>query len=208
MKKYEDEYDSNPTSFVNSLKDGLSTHPNVPSNISGLLTGLAQSASWYTLMQVEAGAYQTTLAALTAQEAAETALANCTGQSIVTIWCERGAACQLASEGSSSTNPKAHYVYDCPDEVEGAFNLNVDCPGEWWRCDGQNVCPRSSDHVVPCKGDCGDMVGPDRVEDYHKRICETDESFIGCGQTYRNCSQTQKQAHLIRDRVLPTVIVL
>ena len=113
----------------------------------------------------------------------------------MTIWCERGAACQLVSEGSSSTNPKAHYVFDCPDDVEGAFNLNVDCPGEWWKCDGKNVCPRSSDHVVPCKGDCGDMVGPDRVEDYHKRICETDESFIGCGQTYRNCSETQKQAH-------------
>ena len=66
MKKYEDEYDSNPTSFLNSLKDGLSTHPNAPSNISGLLNGLAQSASWYKLMQVEAAAYQITLAALTA----------------------------------------------------------------------------------------------------------------------------------------------
>lgn len=53
----------------------------------------------------------------------------------------------------------------------------------------------SSDHVVPCLGGCGDMVGPDRVEDYHKRICETDESFIGCGQTYRSCSKTQKLTH-------------
>ena len=116
------------------------------------------------------------------------------------IWCERGAACQLASDGSSNTNPKAHYVYDCPDQVEGVLNINMDCPGQWWRCDGKNVCPRSPDHTVPCKGGCGDMVGPDRVDSYHQIICETNESFIGCGQKYSICSKSQKRAHSGVDR--------
>ena len=192
-EEYEDEYDKNKDKFFDNLKDGLSTHPNAPSNTSGLLNGLSTAAQQYELMRVEAAAVTTYDAASAAQQEAETALANCQGQSIVTIWCERGAACQ--NTPGVSGNPKAHYVFDCPDEVEGAFNLNVDCPGQWWSCDGNNVCPRSSDHVVACKGDCGDMVGPDRVEDYHKVVCETEARWIGCGQTYRSCSETDKQAH-------------
>ncbi len=204
MKKYEDEYDANSKDYLGKLKDGLSTHPNSPSNISGLINGLGETVSRLQLMQVEAAAYQAALAALTAQKEAEKALANCTGQSIVTIWCERGADCQLHD---GNTNPKAHYVYDCPDKIEGVFNLNVACPGEWWKCDGSNVCPRSSDHVVPCKGGCGDMVGPDRVDKYHFVTCKSNMAVTGCGQTYWKCNATEKQAHYIgsdgRCRQLP-----
>ena len=74
MKEYEDEYDANSEDYLSKLKDGLGAHPNSPSNIGGLINGLAQSASWSQLMQVEAAAYQAVLAALTAQEEAESAL--------------------------------------------------------------------------------------------------------------------------------------
>ena len=194
-KEYEDEYDANSKDYLDKLKDGVSTHPNSPSNASGLVNGLSQAPSQLELMLVEKLALEAANAAKTAQEEAEKALANCTGQSIVTIYCERGADCQLASEASGNTNPKAHYVYDCPNDVEGALNINMDCPGEWWKCDGSNVCPRRSDHVVACKGGCGDMVGPDRVDNYHLVPCESNMAFIGCGQKYRSCNATDKAAH-------------
>ena len=180
----------------------MSTHPNVPSNALGFINGLSTAAQQYELIQVEAAAVTTYDAAKAAHDAAKAALANCQGQSIVTIWCERGADCQLASDGSSNTNPRAHYVSDCPDDVEGAFNLNVDCPGQWWKCDGKNQCPRSSDHVVACKGapECDDMIGPDRQSSYHQILCETRESFIGCGQKYSLCSKSKRLAHRGVDR--------
>ena len=192
-KEFEDEYDANPKEYLSKLKDGLSTHPNSPSNTSGLVSGLDETASRLQLMQAEAAAAIAYDAALAAQEEAERALANCTGQSIVTIWCERGPDCQMTP--GVSGNPKAHYVYDCPDQVEGVLNINMDCPGQWWICDGVNECPRSNDHVVPCKGSCGDMVGPDRVDSYHGIVCETEARWIGCGQTYRSCNATDRQAH-------------
>ena len=207
--EFEAEYDANTNDYFSNLKVGLTTHPNSPSNITGLLTGLSQSSHQLQLMQVEAAAAVAYDAALAAQEAAERALAQCQGMSIVTIWCERGALCNMTP--GVSGNPRAHYVSDCPDEVEGAFNLNVGCPGSgWWKCDGKNVCPRSSDHVVPCKGGCGDLVGPDRVERYHLRLCESNMAFIGCGQRYRSCSATDKALHAFnggRCAQLPPVVV-
>ncbi|MDE0425436.1 MAG: hypothetical protein OXN25_11245 [Candidatus Poribacteria bacterium] len=159
-KEYEDEYDSNTNDFFNKLKDGMSTHPKVPSNTLGILTGLSQASQQYQLMQVEAAALEAANNAFTAQQEAEKALSNCQGQSIVTIWCERGADCQMAQRGSSNTNPKAHQTLNCPDKIKGLLGIKVNCPEKLWSCDPTYICPRSSDHVsdVVCRGPCGKPV--------------------------------------------------
>lgn len=69
-KSYEEEYDANKGSFFDNLKDGLSTHPNAPSNTSGLLNGLSTAAQQYELIKVEAAAATAYDAAFAAQQAA------------------------------------------------------------------------------------------------------------------------------------------
>ncbi len=195
LKDLEDEYDAGPQSFLKSLLDSVSVHPNVSSNASAFFGSLLNNISQAQLFTAAFYAGQAYTSAQSALVAAEAALANCTGQSILTVWCERGAKCKTPP--GVKNYPRDHYVTDCSNDVEGAFNLNVGCPGEWWKCDGKNVCPRSSDHVVTCKGapECDDMIGPDRQSSYHQILCETNEAFIGCGQKYSICSKSQKQAH-------------
>ena len=142
-KHLEDEYDSDPNGFYKTL-EGMGVA--LPGSVSGPLS-LAQFAELRGAKTDATTAYDSAVEAL---EAAEKALADCQGVTIVTIWCERGASCQTPP--GEQGRPKAHYVFDCPDQIKGSLGIKADCPGTWWSCDGVNHCPRSADHRVvgPC----------------------------------------------------------
>lgn len=195
LKHLEDEYNADKQSFLKNLMDGMSVHPNLPTNSVAFFNSLLTTISQAEVMEAADYARDTYISAKSALKAAKKALEDCTGMSVDIVWCERGADCKTPP--GVEDYPRAHFITDCPDEVEGAFNINVACPGTWWKCDGMNKCPRISDHVVACKGapECDDMIGPDRLESYHQITCETNEAFTGCGQTYSICSKSERQAH-------------
>ena len=110
----EDEYDSNPTSFFENLKTAVSVHPGTPSNLSGFINGLAQTSQLLQLIQAYTAAQTNYDTAVTAITNAKTALENCTGMTVVTIWCELGADCQ--NPPGVQGNPRAHKIYDCEEK--------------------------------------------------------------------------------------------
>lgn len=140
-----EEYDSDPDSFFETLKEGMSVHPNMPTRTSAFLNTWLDIIDMAAANQAKADTQASYDAAVATLEAAETALEDCQGVLVVTIYCERGADCQNPPRVQG--NPKAHFVFECPDKISGFLGIKVDCPGTWWSCGGTNTCPRSSDHV-------------------------------------------------------------
>ncbi|MDE0015016.1 MAG: hypothetical protein OXU51_02430 [Candidatus Poribacteria bacterium] len=198
LKDVADSYDSNPSAFMDSLKDGLSTHPNVPSNILGLLSGLSQASSLWDRRQVLSAAQSAYDSASTALSAAEKALANCTGQSIVTIYCERGAKCQMTP--GVSGNPKAHYNGKCPDYIRVGAKLPLlakACPGKWWSCEGVGQCPNRWSHLSDDDDDdtdeqaCGHTYDPKSSSAHSHRSV----SYACSTHTYYACQTPSTSSH-------------
>ena len=121
-KHLEDEYDSDPTGFYKTL-EGMGVA--LPGYVSGPLSAI----QLVELRKAKTKADAAYISAEAAQKAAEKALEDCTGMSVDTIWCERGADCQMIPGVQGL--PKAHFVFDCPDKISGLLGIKRDCPGTW-----------------------------------------------------------------------------
>ena len=137
-KHLENEYNSDPDGFYKTV-EGMGV--GMPGWVSGSLALLQLPELRQALSEAKTACY----GAVSAYNDAKKKFEQCQGMTVETIWCERGANCQ--SPPGVQGRPKAHYVFDCPDEIDGILGINIDCPETWWSCDGTNTCPRSSDHV-------------------------------------------------------------
>ena len=160
LKHLQEEYKSNPEAFIKKWKDGVSVHRNIPGPLGKLLEVLNPIASLSdtaALIQARTDTNAAYASAVTTLEAAEKALEECQGVTIVTIYCERGANCQNLP--GVQGNPKAHYVFKCPNYIRVGAKLPLlakACPGTWWSCEGVGQCPKrwshlSSDEVAESK---------------------------------------------------------
>ena len=140
-KELEDEYDSNNNDSFQNLIDGLG------SQLPAVISSIHDFNNFFNIVELLLAAQTAYDSALAAQNAAEIAFANCQGQQIVTIWCERGNNCKLPP--GMQGNSRAHKIYDCPNKVmtRKLIKIKINCDGEWWICDGVNRCPRSLEHV-------------------------------------------------------------
>ena len=135
LKHLVKEYKSDPEGFLKKWKEGVSVHRNIPGPLSGILEvlnaigSLSDTAALIKAKKDTNTAYD---AAKAAFDAAKKAFEDCTGQTVVTIWCERGADCQTPP--GVPGNPKAHYNFKCPNYIRvGAKlpRLAKACPGTW-----------------------------------------------------------------------------
>lgn len=148
LKHLEEEYNADPDAFFKKVKEVVYTHPNIRKSLSKTQAFLN---AWLDIMDMSAAltarsdardAYD---AAKTAVETNKKALENCTGVTVVTIWCERGADCK--KQPGVQGNPKAHFNFKCPNYIRGGFNLAIACPGTWWSCEGVGQCPKRFGHL-------------------------------------------------------------
>ena len=96
---------------------------------TGNVVTLANQATIIQAVIDAAAAYDT---AVTALETNKKALENCTGVTVVTIWCERGADCK--NPPGVQGNSKAHYNGKCPNYIRVGAKLPLlakACPGTW-----------------------------------------------------------------------------
>ena len=184
LKHLAEEYDSEPDAFFNKLKEGMAVHPNMPTRTSAFLNGWLDIMDMAAANQAKIDTQAAYDSAVTALAAAQKALQDCQGTPVVTIYCERGAKCKMIP--GVQGNPKAHYVFECPDEINWILGINIDCPGTWWGCDGVNKCPRSSDHVNrTCKENSWHsrkirLNGQEYTEKYVEKCPQGDYSGVTC----------------------------